>query len=314
VEPATEKPVQVSTARRPLATPHTRRLAREMKVDLSTIQGSGPGGRITDEDLKGGAKVAPEAPTAAPTTPSTKAPTAIQDKYGPTKRVPLKGVRKIIADKMVESYTHAVHVTHCDEADITNLVAIRNKEKAIARKKGVKLTFLPFIAKAALAALKEYPELNASLDEQTNEIVYKKYYHLGMALATDAGLIVPVIRDADGKSILQLGKEMHELADKGRARKLKPEDMQGSSFTITNVGSIGGTVFTPIINYPNTAILGVGRIRELPRMKDGKVQPRHILTLSLSFDHRVADGARAALYMNEVIKHLEDPALLLVDQ
>ena len=312
--------------RRIIATPHTRQLARDLKIDIETIQGSGPQGRVTDDDVRatgsGTQASLKQTQTEAPMPPPSSyektgateiTATKIQDNYGPTHRKPLAGIRKAIADKMVESVRHAVHVTHCDEADITDLVKVREKEKAAALKKGIKLTFLPFIAKAAIAALKKFPQLNASIDEATNEIVYKEYHHLGMALATEFGLIVPVIKDADQKSILELAEEMHELADRGRVRKLKPEEMKGSSFTITNVGSIGGTVFTPIINYPEVAILGIGRIRELPRIIDGKVQSRSVLYLSLSFDHRIADGAIAAQFMNEIITHLEDPDLLLVD-
>lgn len=307
-----EETKEATSTKRALATPHTRRLAREMGVDLSTIQGTGPGGRITDQDVqgaKGGAKPATQ-PTAQP---STTEPTTISDEFGPTRREAMSPTRQAIANKMTESVTHAVHVTHHDIADVTRLVKVRESVKANARKRGVKLTFLPFIAKAAVSALTLFPKVNASLDEATNEIVYHDYYNLGMALATEAGLLVPVISGADNKSILMLGKEMHELADKGRARKLTPQDMQGSTFTITNVGSIGGTHFTPIINYPNAAILGVGRIKEEVRMKDGMPAKRHILYLSLSYDHRLIDGALAAAFMNELVKHLEDPDLMLVD-
>ncbi|MFQ5620364.1 MAG: dihydrolipoamide acetyltransferase family protein [Candidatus Nanoarchaeia archaeon] len=309
--PEPPKPApKAAVSKRVLATPHTRRLARELGIDINTIQGSGPAGRITDADLKGGAK-APTAPEPAVTPAPTKErpPTTIEG----AKREAMTPVRKAIAAKMTQSKEHAVHVTHCDEVDVTFLVRIRNKQKEHARKQGVKLTYLPFIAKAAMAAIRKFPQFNASLDEAKNELVFHDHIDLGMALATDFGLIVPVIRDAEKKSILDLGREMHELADRGRTRRLKPEVLKGSTFTITNVGSIGGTVFTPIINYPEAAILGVGRIQELPRINNGKVEPRHILYLSLSFDHRIADGAEAAKFMNEIKAHLEDPSLMLVD-
>lgn len=304
----TQEVTEAAKTLRPLATPHTRRLARERGVDLTAVKGSGANGRITDEDVESAAKSTP-ASSAIPSTQAYVTPTKIEGE----KRVPLTSIRSAIAKKMSESMMHAAHVTHHDVADVTELAKIREKEKPAALKRGVKLTFLPFIAKAALAALKEFSEFNSSLDESTNEIVYHEKHNLGMALATDDGLLVPVIFNADEKSILELGKEMHALADKGRARKLKLDEMRGSTFTITNVGSVGGTYFTPIINYPECAILGIGKIMDEQRVIDGKAQTRKIAYLSLSFDHRIVDGAQAAKFMNAIIRHLEDPALLLVD-
>ena len=289
-----------------LATPATRRLARELGVDISRVVGSGPGGRVTDEDVKRFAEVPPKPPevTLPEAAPETK---ALEE------RIPIKGIRKTIGERMVKSLFTAPHVVSMDEADVTELVILREKEKKTAEEKGVKLTYLAFIIKAATVALKQHPYLNASLDPQKNEIVLKHYYNIGIAADTPEGLMVPVIKNADQKSIMELAKETEKLSDESRNRKIKLSDLKGNTFTITNIGSIGGLFSTPIINPPDVAILGVHRIRDMPVAIDGDVKIRKILPLVLSFDHRVLDGAQAARFMNTLIDHLRDPDLLLVD-
>jgi len=290
-----------------LATPSTRRFARELGVDISGVMGSGPGGRVMDEDIKKFAEVKPD--TALEALPHEAMP--------PIKlaeeRIPIKGIRKTIGERMTKSLFTAPHVVSMDEADVTELVVLREKEKKRAEVKGIKLTYLAFIVKAATVALKQHPYLNASLDPQKNEIVLKRYYNIGIAVDTPEGLMVPVIKNADQKSILELAKETEELAEEARTRKIKLSDLKGNTFTITNIGSIGGIFSTPIINPPDVAILGVHRIRDMPVAIDGEVKIRKILPLVLSFDHRALDGAQAARFMNTLIDHLRDPDLLLLD-
>jgi len=227
--------------------------------------------------------------------------------------VPLKGIRKAIANAMVKSVYTAPHVTLMDEVDVTKLVELRAKAKPLAEKKGVKLTYLPFIVKALVAALREYPIMNASLDEETQEIVYKKYYNIGIATDTDAGLIVPVVADADRKSIWMIADEIRDLAARGREGKLAPHELRGSTMTITNIGSAGGMFFTPVINYPEVAILGTGRIAEKPIVRGGEIVAAPVLALSLSFDHRLIDGATAQNFLNYIKQLLGDPELLVME-
>jgi pyruvate dehydrogenase E2 component (dihydrolipoamide acetyltransferase) len=293
-----EKPSEIPS--KVLATPSTRRLARELGVDISRVIGSGPGGRIIDEDIKKFTEVKPE------TAPEALPPVAEE-------RIPIKGIRKTIGERMVKSLFTAPHVVSMDEADITELVALREKEKKAAEEKGVNLTYLSFIVKAATVALKQHPYLNASLDPQKNEIVLKHYYNIGIAVDTPEGLMVPVIKNTDQKSIMEIAKETKGLAEEARTRKIKLSDLKGNTFTITNIGSIGGIFSTPIINPPDVAILGVHRIRDMPVAINGEIKIRKILPLVLSFDHRVLDGAQAARFMNTLIEHLKDPGLLLVD-
>ena len=300
-------PPRPTPAAHALATPSTRKLARELGIDISKVRGTGPGGRITDEDVRKFAETAKAPP--APAAPPVTLPKA----EGPEERVPLRGVRKTIAERMVRSAYTIPHVTHIEEVDVTRLSEIREREKAVAAKKGVKLTYLPFITKAVIAALKEHPYFNSSLDESTNEIVLKKYYNIGYAVDTEDGLKVVVVRDADKKSILEIAREIEVLADAARKRTIALRDLKGSTFSITNIGSIGGIAATPIINYPECAILGVYRMREKPVVRNGVVKVRQIMNLSLTFDHRIVDGAQAALFMNTIVEHLEDPDRLLVD-
>lgn len=290
-----------------LAVPAVRKLAQDMKIDINAIKGTGPKGRVMDEDVR---NASPEKP-AAKTTPVQAGVKVTFEKYGSVLRIPLHGTRKIIADHMALSHQNAVLVTHIDEADITKLFEIREREKAEAEKNGVTLTYLPFIVKAVIAALKTNPYLNSSLEDET--MFLKKYFNIGVAVDTADGLIVPVIKNADKKGILELAKEIKLLAEKGRNNELSLEEMQGGSFTITNIGSIGGTAFTPIPNYPETAILGICRMMDKPVVRDKKIVIRKVLPLVVSFDHRIIDGAKAAKFMNHIIKHLEDPSLLWVE-
>jgi len=228
-------------------------------------------------------------------------------------RVPYRGIRRTIGKQMERSKFTAPHVTHHDEVDVTELVATRGELKGVAEERGIKLTYMPFVIKAVVAGLKEFPYLNSTLDEEAEEIVLRKDYNVGVAVGTDAGLMVPVVKETDRKGMLQLSSEMNELVEKARERSISREEMQGGTFTITNFGAIGGEYATPIINFPETAILGLGAIKEKPRVVDGEVVPRHVMTLSLSIDHRVIDGAQAAAFTNRVMEYLENPSLLLLE-
>ncbi|HXZ90717.1 MAG TPA: dihydrolipoamide acetyltransferase family protein [Candidatus Dormibacteraeota bacterium] len=284
-----------------LATPATRKLARDLGVDLSLVQGTGRGGRVTDEDVQ---HFRGPRPVAAVTVTGPR---------GAEERLPLRGVRRLVAQHMVKSKSTAAQVTHVDEVDMTEIVQLREKAKASAERRGVKLTYLPFIIKALIPALKQYPYLNASLDDEKEEIILRRYYNIGIATDTDQGLVVPVIKDAEHKSITQLAAEIATLSDKARAGQLTLNEIQGSTFTITSVGSIGGMFATPIINYPEVAILGVHKISKRPVVKDNEIMIRDTTYLSLSFDHRVLDGAMAARFVNTIKQYLEDPKLLLLE-
>ncbi len=392
---------------RTFAAPSARRLARERGVDLGAVEGSGPGGRVTEADVRahaegGGAESVEAAATdeqpgdgeavtsaverAATSTddepaasagesstataagaadrdrtlavPATRrvadeagvdidAVPAVEERDGeafvtadavreyadaqqaaqaadargvaagpgerPEEREPYRGIRRTIGEAMERSKYTAPHVTHHDEVDVTRLVEVRERLDDEAEARGSKLTYVPFVMKAVVAALKEHPVLNSQLDEEAEEVVYKRYYNIGVATATDAGLMVPVVEDVDHKGLLELGEEMRELVAKARDRSIAREEMQGGTFSITNFGAIGGEYATPIINYPETAILGLGAIKDRPRVHDGEVVPRKVLTLSLSIDHRVIDGAEAAAFTNQVKAYLEEPELLLLE-
>ncbi|RUS46845.1 dihydrolipoamide acetyltransferase family protein [Cohnella sp. AR92] len=306
-----------------LATPSIRKLAREKGVAIASVNGTGKNGRITRDDVlafaQGGAPAAAPAQEAAPAAASAgqaaAAPAAktVQVGTGVEERVPFKGIRKAIANAMVKSAYTAPHVTLMDEVDVTALVALRTRSKAFAEKKGVKLTYLPFIVKALVAACREFPVMNAMIDEAANEIVYKKYYNIGIATDTDNGLIVPVVHDADRKNIWSIANEIRDLASRGRDGKLTPNEMKGSTISITNIGSAGGMFFTPIINFPEVAILGTGRISEKPVIKNGEIVAAPVMALSLSFDHRIVDGATAQNFMNYIKQLLADPELLVME-
>ena len=307
VRVGTTGPVLVSE--HALAMPAVRALAKEVGVDINKVRGTGLEGRVLEKDVRQTveAKEKPAEPVVRPVKVKK------YDMYGYIDRIPLRGVRRSIAKAMVKSKYTAPHVTAMDEADVTELWKIRDKEKKIAESKGIKLTLMPFIVKAVLAGLKEHPYLNATLDDENEEILLKKYFNIGMATDTPEGLMVPVVKNVSDKSILQLAEEMAQLSEKARTRKIDLADLKGGTFTITNYGTVRGIFGTPIINHPEVAILGVGRMREMPIVKDGKIEIRKMLPLSLSFDHRVVDGAEAARFLNAVIMRLEDPDLILLE-
>lgn len=301
-----------------LATPSVRKLAREQGVAIAEVSATGKNGRITREDVLGHASgapaAAPVAQEASAAAPAAKAaPAAVTTTAGLEERVPFKGIRKAISNAMVKSAYTAPHVTIMDEVDVTELVSFRAKMKPVAEKKGVKVTYLPFIVKALVAACREFPALNASIDEEKQEIVYKKHYDIGIATDTDNGLIVPVIHEADRKNIWNIAASITDLATRGRDGKLTSAEMKGSTISISNIGSAGGMFFTPIINYPEVAILGTGRITEKPVAKNGEIVVAPVMALSLSFDHRLIDGATAQNFMNYIKKLLASPELFLME-
>jgi len=289
------------------ALPRVRVLAKQLKVTLETIKGTGPQGEITEEDVHHAVQLPP------PTGPKI---VKKYDMYGYIEHVPLKGIRKTIAQNMVKSATETASVTHMDEADVTDLARIREKEKVKAAQEGVKLTYLPFIMKALIAALKKHPYLNSSLgtaEDGSQDIMVKKYYNIGIGVDTPDGLMVFVIKGADQKSMLDIAQEIETLAEKARQRTIDIGDLKGGTFTITNYGSVGGLFGTPIINPGECAILGLGRIVEKPCVVDGQTEILKILPLSITFDHRIVDGAEVARFANTLIEHLEDPDLLLLE-
>ncbi len=286
-----------------LATPGVRALAKGLGLDLGAVRGTGPGGRITEDDV--------HAFQAAPAEKKLAVKIkAKYDLYGNLDRIPLRGIRRATAKKMRESLDHAAHVTHCDEADAGPLDALLKKMKPAVEASGAKLTYLPFIVKALVEALKLHPTLNATLDEDENEIVLKKYYNVGIAVDVPDGLIVPVIKFADRKSVADIAAEIQTLAKRARDRTLDLADLQGGTFSITNVGVIGGDFATPIINYPEVAILATMRIADRARVVNGAVVVKKILPLCLSFDHRVVDGAEAARFTRDLVRFLEAPESL----
>ncbi|AOZ91092.1 2-oxo acid dehydrogenase subunit E2 [Paenibacillus crassostreae] len=311
-----------------LATPSVRKFAREQGVNISNVTGSGTNGKITKKDVEsfmsGGQATAAPAASAAPSAAKDAATTTAPAKAASTtavasnanldeERVPFKGIRKAISNAMVKSAYTAPHVTIMDEVDVTDLVDFRTRMKPIAEKKGIKVTYLPFIVKALVAASRQFPALNAMIDEESNEIVYKKYYNIGIATDTPNGLIVPVIKDADRKSIWMIAESIADLAIRGRDGKLSANEMKGSTISISNIGSAGGMFFTPIINFPEVAILGVGRISDKPVIKNGEIVAAKVMALSLSFDHRIIDGATAQHFMNYIKSLLANPESLVME-
>jgi pyruvate dehydrogenase E2 component (dihydrolipoamide acetyltransferase) len=300
-----EAPAAPPKLSRITATPATRRLARELDVDLAEVTGTGIQGRITEDDVRKYGETKKK--RVEPVTETTQK----RDTYGCYETVAVKGVRKSTAKRLSESARTAVHVTHMDEADVTELVGLREKHRNVAEKRGIHFTYMPYVVKAAVAALKQYPYLNSTVDEEHEDIILKKYYNIGVAVDTPDGLIVPVIKNADQKDIFTIADEIQSLSEKAESRQLSLSDLKGGTFTITNIGFIGGTHATPIINYPETAILATGRISEIPVVRGGQVVIRSVMPLSLSFDHRVIDGALAARFVNMIIKFLQDSAFLL---
>lgn len=335
------------------AAPATRKLARDLGIDLRLVRGSGPGGRVTKEDVRafsegvpssraaGSAAGAPAGGTAGGASkPSTGGmsvaakyggtekgessalggPLALQPvelpdftKYGQVERVPLRSLRRKIAINMAQSWSHVPHVSNFDEADVTDLERQRAKYDKQVQQRGGKLTLTAIALKAVVSGLKKYPQFNCSLDEATSEIVFKHYYNIGVAVATERGLIVPVIRNVDQKNITELSIELADVAQKTREGKIEVDRLQGGTFTITNIGPIGGTGMVPMVNYPEVAIIGMARAAEKPVVRDGQIVVRSIMPLALSFDHRVADGAEAAMFLRHIAACLEDPFQILLE-
>lgn len=305
-------PTSVARAVRGLETapagPATRRLARELGIDLRLVRGTGPGGRITEEDVKQAVRqAAASAPGPAPTEPPTG-----HDAWGPIRAQPLPAIRRAIAQNMIRSVAAIPQVTNFDDADVTELERIRKGSMADYVQGEVKLTLLPFVIKAVAHALRLHPAMNASLDMETGQVVYKQYINIGVAVDTERGLVVPVLRHVDRLSIPQIAFALTELAGKARANKFAPDELRGGTFTISNLGAVGGSYSTPIINPPEVGILLTGRAREAPVVVEGQVAIRLILPLSLTYDHRLIDGAAAARFLNEVKSYLQIPGRLLL--
>ncbi len=298
------------------AAPHVRRLARELGVDIHSVPGTGPGGRISEDDVKLYAKVLL---ASAISGSGARAATHLQQralpdfsKWGKIERVSMRGVRRKTAEHMWEAWTSIPHVTQNDKADITELEQLRTRFGPKAQEAGGKMTVTAIALKVCASALKIFPQFNASIDMEKKEIVYKQFINIGVAVDTDRGLLVPVIRDVDKKNIVELAAELTRLSKKARDKKLAPADMEGGTFTITNLGGIGGTGFSPIVNYPEVAILGLSRSSMEPVWMNGKFEPRQVLPLSLSYDHRLIDGADAARFLRWIAEAFEQPFLLSV--
>ncbi len=307
--PPTAAPVaSPARAGEALAAPAVRRIAREVGVDLSSLRGTGPSGRITEADVRG----ATRGPSAGATPAAAPKPAASVSGAGTEERIPIHGLRKRIYDKMAKSNTTAARFTYVEEVDMTHLVQLRERLNEVGAKKGVKLTFLPFIVKACVAALREHPTLNASVDDERQEIVVKRYYNVGIATATDEGLTVTVVHNADRKDLWALAREIEHLAAAAREKKLSLQEVQGSTFTITSLGKEGGILATPIINWPEVAILGVHKIEKRPVVRDDHIVIRDMMYVSCSFDHRVIDGHVGAAFVQSVKGYLEHPAMLFV--
>ncbi|MDB4970649.1 MAG: catalytic domain of component of various dehydrogenase complexe [Myxococcales bacterium] len=298
-----------------LATPATRKLARDLGVDLAHVRATGPNGRVTHDDVRaagnGGATAhaanAGSAAVARAYAPMTTHSDAADE------RIPFRGVRKKIAENMHRSRQTAAHFTYVEECDMTELVALRKRAKARAEERGLKLSFLPFIVKAVCAGLKKFPIVNSTLDEQKGEIVLRKRYHVGVAAATAEGLIVPVVKDADQKSLFEIARTLDELSEKSRSGKATRDDLTGSTFTISSLGTLGGVLATPIINFPEVAILGVHKIKPTPVVRDGQIVVREMMNLSISLDHRVVDGYEGAQFLQHIVELLQDPTLMFME-
>ena len=305
-----QQPDPTAEGAAPAASPSIRKIARELGIDLRLIRGSERGGRIVMADLRAYVqrlqKLAAQPRAAAARAPAIPAPSIDFAKWGEITKKPLSPIRKTISERMSENCTTIPHVTQFDEADITSLMELRKKYGPQYEKKGARLTLTSFALKVVVDALKKYPIFNSSLDEAANEIVFKEYFHIGVAVDTDQGLIVPVLRDVDKKNSFVLSKEIADLAEKARDRKLSLEDLKGSTFTISNQGGIGGGHFTPIINKPNVAILGLGRGSVKAVARENRIEPRTILPIALSYDHRLIDGGAAARFTVELVHGFEN--------
>lgn len=302
---------------RVLATPATRRLARQMGIDLARVAPTGKRGRVTSDDVKvyattGATAAIPKLTEAVLPAAKAFAPQAIA-RGGDEERIPLRGMRKRIAESMTRSKHTAAHFTYVEEIDMTELVAVRERAKSRAADRGVKLNYLPFIVKAVVSGLKKWPMLNASLDETTQEIVRKKYYHMGIAAQGPQGLVVSVVRDADKRSIFDLSKEIERLGEAVRNGTATRDELTGSTFTISSLGKLGGVLATPIINFPEVAVVGVHKIDEKPAVRNGQIVIRHLMNLSISVDHRLADGWDGAMFLQDVKSLLEDPTTMFME-
>jgi pyruvate dehydrogenase E2 component (dihydrolipoamide acetyltransferase) len=294
------------------AAPHVRRLAREVGVDIHEVKGTGPGGRISEDDVKAHAKAILSSAATAPRTHLEQPVLPDFAKWGRIERVSMRGVRRKTAEHLWESWNTVPHVTQYDKADITELEQLRARFGPKAEQAGGKMTVTAIALKVCASALKVFPQFNASIDMPKDEIIYKQYINVGVAVDTDRGLLVPVIREVDKKNIVELAAELTQLSQKARDRKLTPQEMEGGTFTITNLGGIGGTGFSPIVNHPEVAILGLSRSSMEPVWMEGKFEPRMVLPLSLSYDHRLIDGADAARFLRWIAEAFEQPFLLSV--
>lgn len=307
--PESESSAEARAAAEAAAPPAIRRLARDLGIDLSRVRGSARGGRLTMEDLRNYIQRLQRlaAQPKGGGAPAKPAPESIDfSKWGSVTKKPLSPLRQVIARRMTENWNAIPHVTQFDDADITGLLALRKKYVDAYEKKGARLTVTTIILKAVADTLKKHPLFNASIDEAANEVVFKDYIHIGIAVDTEAGLIVPVIRDVDKKDLVQLSKDLEELAKKARDRKVSGEDLKGGTFTISNQGGIGGAHFTPIVNKPEVAILGLGKGALKAVVRDGKIEPRTLLPIGLSYDHRLIDGGNAARFTVDLIKAIEE--------
>ncbi|MBJ95857.1 MAG: hypothetical protein CMP23_15455 [Rickettsiales bacterium] len=308
--PAASNPV--SATGKVLATPATRRLARELGVDIRTVHGSGKRGRVTSDDVRAAGSGAPAAAAAVPAAAVSRPPVSIPSAGGET-RIPFRGMRKMISDNMVRSVQTAAHFTYVEEVDVTELVELRGRAKQRGAERGVNVTYLPFIMKAVVAALKKWPALNAALDESTQEFVHKHYYHLGIAAQGPNGLMVTVVRDADKLSIFDTAAEVQRLGQAVQDGTATRDQLSGSTFTISSLGKLGGVLATPIINFPEVGIMGVHKIEQKPAIRNGEIVPRYLMNLSISLDHRLVDGWDGAMFLQEVKTLLEDPTLMFME-
>jgi pyruvate dehydrogenase E2 component (dihydrolipoamide acetyltransferase) len=296
------------------AAPHVRRLARELGIEIRDVKGSGPGGRISEDDVKAHSKQLLATAVAQVPTANHLTQPALPDfaKWGKIERVSMRGVRRKTAEHLWQAWHTIPHVTQNDRADITELEQLRARFAPKAEEAGGKMTVTAIALKVCASALRIFPQFNASIDLASEEIVYKQYVNIGVAVDTDRGLLVPVIRDVDKKNIVELAAELTQMSKKARDKKLTPAEMDGGTFTITNLGGIGGTGFSPIVNYPEVAILGLSRSSTEPIWMNGKFEPRLVLPLSLSYDHRLIDGADAARFLRWIAEAFEQPFLLSV--
>jgi pyruvate dehydrogenase E2 component (dihydrolipoyllysine-residue acetyltransferase) len=292
---------------RALATPAVRKIAQDMGIDINAVPGSGPGGRVSQEDVMKYANSSKSAPAG-----TEREPLRVYTGKEETEEIPLRGLRKKIAEKMVQSKQHAPHYTFVDEIDMTELVKLRTATNEVIAKQGVKVSYLPFIIKAVIAGVKKYPLLNSTLDEEKGKIILKHFYNIGIGVATPDGLTVVVVKNADQKSISEIAQEIARLSEAARENRITLEDLKGSTITITSLGIAGGIFATPIINYPEVAILGIHKIEKRPVVRDSQIVIRDVMNLSLSFDHRVVDGAVGAEFCGYIKYFLESPALLFM--